>query len=61
MVYNFRLAKLINNGATFYYRRIVSLQRPGTGQVGTESGWQWSQNPSKANKVEQLCVLRVLM
>jgi len=26
MLYNIRLAKLINNGATFYYRRIVSLQ-----------------------------------
>jgi hypothetical protein len=26
MAYKIRLTKLINNGATFYYSRIVSLQ-----------------------------------
>jgi hypothetical protein len=74
---NFRLTKLINNVATFYYSRIVSLQagagqpmqRPSLAAVCSKHIMQRSKtdatpgsNPKdEKNKVEQLRVLRVLM
>jgi hypothetical protein len=71
------LTKLINNGATFYYRRIVSLQLPrscdaapkGTSALGVKGAMRaqndqvgtGSNSTKGKNKVEQLRVLRVLM
>jgi len=62
MLCNIGLAKLINNGATFYYRRIISLQLPRSrGEAVQDTDGHLAQIPKGLNKVEQLRVFRVLM